>query len=192
VHLLPLTLVRENRLAYSCASIARTLVRGLCKIHQIKNKNGQVLYLSVFHYSFGYAKLPPDIPKKNLSLEDVIGLAQEQSLQAILARHRFRGSYWQYRTHVAKYLPSLSLSGELIDFNRSLIRYQREDGTYTYVEDYANAVTMAMNLQQNIGLTGDPYMQVQACNVSTSLVKIRISCTFPPLSRLDQTTARRL
>ena len=43
---------------------------------------------------------------KRLTLEEVISIAQDQSLQAILAKHRFRGSYWQYRTFKAKYLPS--------------------------------------------------------------------------------------
>ena len=95
-----------------------------------------------------------EAPKKILNLEAVIGLAQEQSLQAILARHRFRGSYWQYRTYVARYLPNLSLSGNLIDFNRSLKKYQRDDGTYTYIDDNANAITLGLNLKQNIGLTG--------------------------------------
>ena len=95
-----------------------------------------------------------EAPKKILTLEEVIAMSQEQSLQAILARHRFRGSYWQYRTHVANYLPRLSLSGDLVNFNRSLIKYQNPDGTYSYIEDNANAITMGLNLQQNIGLTG--------------------------------------
>ncbi|MBN2272962.1 MAG: TolC family protein [Bacteroidales bacterium] len=97
---------------------------------------------------------PQESPKKILTLEEVIGLAQEQSLPAILARHSFRGSYWQYRMHVANYLPKLSLDGQLIDFNRSLKKYQLQDGSYTYVEDNANAITMGMNLRQNIGFTG--------------------------------------
>jgi len=95
-----------------------------------------------------------EAPKKVLTLEEVIAMSQEQSLQAILARHRFRGSYWQYRTHVANYLPRLSLSGDLVNFNSSLIKYQNPDGTYSYIEDNANAITMGLNLQQNIGLTG--------------------------------------
>lgn len=97
---------------------------------------------------------PQENPKKVLTLEEVIGLAQDQSLQAILARHQFRGSYWQYRMHVANYLPKLSLEGDLVDFNRSLKKYQLSDGSYTYIKDYANAITMGLNLQQNIGLTG--------------------------------------
>ncbi|MBN1414904.1 MAG: TolC family protein [Bacteroidales bacterium] len=109
------------------------------------------LFILVFSITGTFAE---ETPKKTLSLDEVIRLAQEQSLQAILARHRFRGSYWQYRTHIAKYRPNLSLSGNLIDFNRSLKKYQREDGTYTYVEDYANTITMEMNLRQNVGLTG--------------------------------------
>jgi outer membrane protein TolC len=95
-----------------------------------------------------------DSLKRVLTLEEVISIAQDQSLQAILARHRFRGSYWQFRTYVAKYLPGLSLTGNLIDFNRSLEKYQREDGSYTYVNDNANTINMELNLKQNISLTG--------------------------------------
>jgi hypothetical protein len=43
---------------------------------------------------------------KRLTLEDVISLASEQSPNAFIAKHRFRASYWQYRTFVAEYRPS--------------------------------------------------------------------------------------
>ena len=55
---------------------------------------------------------------KRLTLEEVITIAQEQSPDAILAKHRFRASYWQFRTFKAEYLPSLTLSGTLPDYNR--------------------------------------------------------------------------
>jgi len=57
---------------------------------------------------------------KRLTLDEVIHIAQDQSLQAILAKHRFRGSYWQYRTFKAKYLPHLTLSSTIFNFDRSI------------------------------------------------------------------------
>ena len=44
----------------------------------------------------------------NLTLDDAIGLAREQSPMAIMARHQFRSSYWEYRTYKASFLPSLN------------------------------------------------------------------------------------
>ncbi|NLA48300.1 MAG: TolC family protein, partial [Bacteroidales bacterium] len=40
-----------------------------------------------------------------LTLDQVIRLAEEQSPLALMAKHRFRASYWQYRTYVAQYRP---------------------------------------------------------------------------------------
>ena len=42
---------------------------------------------------------------KQLTFQEVIILAEEQSPNALIAKHRFRASYWQYRTFVAQYRP---------------------------------------------------------------------------------------
>ena len=39
-----------------------------------------------------------------LSLDDVIYLAKEQSPDALIAKHRFRSSYWEFRSFKADYL----------------------------------------------------------------------------------------
>src|SRR5450631_2852151 len=48
---------------------------------------------------------------KKLTFDEVIKLSEEQSPNALMAKHRFRASYWQYRSYQAQYLPSLTLSG---------------------------------------------------------------------------------
>jgi len=48
---------------------------------------------------------------KRLTFEEVIKLAEVQSPNALMAKHRFRASYWQYRTFIAQYRPSLTLPG---------------------------------------------------------------------------------
>lgn len=89
-----------------------------------------------------------------LSIDDVLELARDYSPQAILAKHQFRSAYWEHRTYKAEYLPSLTLNGTFPNLNRSLVRYQLEDGTYKYIEENSNTASLGLSLNQNIGLTG--------------------------------------
>ncbi len=66
----------------------------------------------------------------NLSLDEVIKLAEDQSLNAILAKHRFRASYWQFRTFKAEYLPSLMLSGTIPNYSRIRISVYHRCSTW--------------------------------------------------------------
>jgi outer membrane protein len=92
---------------------------------------------------------------KRLSLEEVIRIAEDQSPNALMAKHRFRASYWQYRTFVAEYRPSLSLSGTLPEYNRIFEKvYNSQTGQEEYVEKNTNNASLSAQLSQNIGLTG--------------------------------------
>ena len=92
---------------------------------------------------------------KRLTLDNVVTLAEEQSPNALIAKHRFRASYWQYRTFIAEYRPSLTLSGTTPDYSTA---YSRVWNSTTSQWDYwatnvlQNLASLA--LTQNIGLTG--------------------------------------
>jgi len=92
---------------------------------------------------------------KQLTLEEVIKLAGEQSPYALIAKHRFRASYWQYRTFTAEYRPALTLTGNLPDYSTA---YSRVWNSVTEQYDYASTnilqTTGSLALAQNIGLTG--------------------------------------
>lgn len=90
----------------------------------------------------------------NLTLDDVVQIARDQSPQAILAQHRFRASYWQHRTYRAEFLPNLNLRGTLPDFNRSITSYTLPDGTDRFIERNIINSLANLTLNQNIGLTG--------------------------------------
>ncbi len=90
---------------------------------------------------------------KKLTFGDVIKLAEEQSPNALIAKHRFRASYWQYRSFKAQYLPSLRLSGTTPDFNNSLQR-QFKDSTFKYFQTNNVNNLGSLSLSQNIGPTG--------------------------------------
>jgi outer membrane protein TolC len=88
-----------------------------------------------------------------LTLEDVIQIAKDQSPSAIMARHRFRGSYWQYRTHIAKFRPSLTLSSVLPELSRSIDKITLEEGD-KFVPRSLMSSSVELQLVQNIALTG--------------------------------------
>ena len=89
-----------------------------------------------------------------LNLADVIRIAKEQSPSAILATHRFRGSYWEYRTHVAKFRPGLELTSTIPDLTRSIDRITKDDGTDIFVTRKLVNSTLDLSLTQNIPFTG--------------------------------------
>ena len=92
---------------------------------------------------------------KKLTFEEVIKIAEEQSPNALIAKHRFRASYWQYRSYKAQYLPSLTLSGTTPDFSNGLDKvydYSTNQFSYRQTNTLSNLGTLA--LSQNIGPTG--------------------------------------
>lgn len=91
---------------------------------------------------------------EELTFEEVIKLAREQSPDAIMAKHQFRANYWEFRTYKADFRPNLSLGTTFPDFSRAIKKYQNSDGTYSYVEDNLNSSSAQLNLRQNVGLTG--------------------------------------
>lgn len=92
---------------------------------------------------------------KILTFEDVIKLSEEQSPNALMAKHRFRASYWQYRTFVAQYRPSLTMAGTTPDFSNSYDKvWNSSTGGYEYRTSNTLSNLAALSLSQNIGFTG--------------------------------------
>jgi hypothetical protein len=90
---------------------------------------------------------------KKLTFEEVIKLAETQSPNALIATHRFRSSYWSYRTFVAQYRPALTLTGTTPDYSTANTRvYVNGNWDYVTTDMLQNIGSLA--LSQNIGLTG--------------------------------------
>jgi outer membrane protein TolC len=92
---------------------------------------------------------------KRLTFEEVIKLAEEQSPNALIAKHRFRASYWQYRTFIAQYRPSLTLTGSTPDYSTAFSRvWNSVTDQYDYISTNILQTVGSLALSQNIGLTG--------------------------------------
>ena len=92
---------------------------------------------------------------RKLTFNEVIKLSEEQSPNALMAKHRFRASYWQYRTFVAEYRPSLTLTGTTPYYTTA---YERVWNSVLERWDYKSTNVLrnlgSLALSQNIGLTG--------------------------------------
>lgn len=114
----------------------------------------QILLFFIVSGIFFPSRLHAQTSVRDFTLEEVIELARDQSLQAILAKHQFRADYWEFRSYKAKYLPNISLRSQFPQFRRAIKEYQNPDGSYKYIEDNVNTSSLNVDISQNIGLTG--------------------------------------
>jgi outer membrane protein TolC len=101
---------------------------------------------------------PPAVAQEDntnlLSLEDVIYIAHQQSPDALIAKHKFRSSYWEYRTFKADYLPALTLAGTIPEYNRGIDAVQQPDGSIEFKPVDQGGADARLSLGQQIGPTG--------------------------------------
>ena len=92
---------------------------------------------------------------QQLTLRDAIRIAQENSLDAKVARFSFLANYWTYRSFKAQLLPSVNLSGGLGNSNRSLVQTRNyEDGRLAYVTNNTMSNNLTLSIDQQIAATG--------------------------------------
>jgi len=92
---------------------------------------------------------------KKLTFQEVIKLSETNSPNALIAKHRFRASYWSYRTFLAQYRPSLTLTGTTPDYSNAIDKvYDSNTGSYIYRATNTVSNLASLSLSQNIGLTG--------------------------------------
>ena len=92
--------------------------------------------------------------RRKLTLEEVVAIARQQSPDAFAARHRYRGSYWHYRSHQAGYLPHLQFDATIPNLNRSISPITLPDGSDMFVRRSLAISSGNLSLSQTIGLTG--------------------------------------
>ncbi len=88
-----------------------------------------------------------------LTLDEAIVLARDQSPQAVAARHQYRASYWNWRSHKADYLPSLSLN-TYSSLNRSISPVTMPDGSDSFVHRNQLLNDGNLTINQNVSLLG--------------------------------------
>jgi outer membrane protein TolC len=94
------------------------------------------------------------IEVKRLTLSEVINVAHEQSLMALMSRHQFRSSYWEFRSFKASTRPGLTLEGTLPNLTLATESVVQPDGTEEFVDRSIMRTSLDMQLSQNLWFTG--------------------------------------
>lgn len=115
---------------------------------------GLLLLLTFVNTSHGQDSQQATNTAQYLSLDEVIRLAQERSPDALINIHRFRRSYWEYRSFKAGYLPNMTLDATLPNFTRSIDAITQSDGSESYQDRKLSRYSAALSLRQKVGLTG--------------------------------------
>ena len=89
-----------------------------------------------------------------LTLNECIDIAHENSPLARAAKFARISSKWQYQSFRADLLPSLSLSGNAPNFNKSIFTNTLDNGQVVFSSRTQSEATAAMSINQNILLTG--------------------------------------
>lgn len=93
--------------------------------------------------------------KKVMTLEDVIEVASQQSLDAFISENMYLANYWQFRYFKADRLPSLTLDATPLDYNRSMQKvYNYDENRDEFVEREDFNSDLSLQLNQNVGFTG--------------------------------------
>ena len=95
------------------------------------------------------------IVPRTLNMQQVVELAQENSIAAMSNRNTFASRYWSYRSFKAELLPSLNLSANLAQFDRSLAAMQdAQSGAIYYRTNYNMNNSARLYVSQNVPWTG--------------------------------------
>ncbi len=124
------------------------------KTQIITLKQFQYLFLIVLISGF-QLNLKAQPAKYSLSLDEVVKIASQSSLDAFRYKNMYLASYWEYRYYRADKLPSLSMNATPLDFNHYRKReynFQTNEDQYV-LRDYFNS-DLAVQLNQKVGLTG--------------------------------------
>lgn len=121
---------------------------------------------------------------KMLTLQQVISIASQQSLDAFRNKNMYLSSYWEFRNFKADNLPNLSFAATPLDFNRSMQK------VYNYAEnrdeykprEFLNS-DMTLSLSQNVRLTGGRIFAQSELNLTENLGSEKLtSFTSTPVS----------
>ena len=113
-----------------------------------------ILLIISLYCSSIISKAQQDI-EKTYSLQEIIQIAQEQSIDALVAKQSFKQSYWAFRAYKAKYLPSVDISTDLVNFSKSNTKqFNSLDTSYHFYETITNSSNCGMVIKQNILQTG--------------------------------------
>lgn len=106
----------------------------------------------IFFCNAAFAQTDPD--KVDISLTEVIRIAQGEAPVALIAQTRLSNNYWRYQSALADFKPQLSFSGTLPNLNRSIEPISLPDGTEKFLNRSFMTTEAGVTMSQRVAQTG--------------------------------------
>ena len=93
-----------------------------------------------------------------MTLEEVMELAEVQSLEAFRAQNMYLVGYWNYRSYKASLLPNVNLDIEPVSYVRAITkRYDFEQNIDVYRQQQSLENSAGLSVKQNLPFTGGTF-----------------------------------
>jgi outer membrane protein TolC len=92
--------------------------------------------------------------QRQITLEEAISIAQQNSPDYKTLLNQNQASYWRYRNYKASFLPQLRLDATLPSYSNSINRQTNDEGQDVFVPSNQSRIDGNLSLNQNIALTG--------------------------------------
>ena len=112
----------------------------------------RLLYIAVVLLNFTF--LNGQTKTLQLSLSEVVTLAQSDAPDVLIANTRLNNSYWRYKSFLADYKPQINLDAQLPNLNRSIASITLPDGTDAFINRSLMSSSLGLQLSQQITATG--------------------------------------
>ncbi len=106
-----------------------------------------------------------------VSLSEIVKMAQEGALDARIAQTAVRNDYWRYQSFLADYKPQIGLTATLPNLNRSIQPITLPDGSDAFIDRALMSNALGLRLDQDVALTGGSVF------VTTQLERIDVFAT---------------
>lgn len=103
------------------------------------------------------AQQPDTLPTvhQTITLDDILKIAGENSLDIFKAKLQYGVDYWEYRSFKASLLPNVEFETQPFTFNRALVeRYDSEQNIDVFRQQQTINSYTNLSITQDIGLTG--------------------------------------
>ena len=89
-----------------------------------------------------------------ITLTEAVELGISRSVDVMVAKNEYISAYWDYRTYKTELLPEVTFKGTAPYYSNSSSMYQKEDGSYDYVNNNYYKIDAGLSITQNIPWTG--------------------------------------
>lgn len=92
-----------------------------------------------------------------ITLTEAVELGISRSVDVMVAKNEYISAYWDYRTYKTELLPEVTFKGTAPTIRTLRSMYQKEDGSYDYVNNNYYKIDAGLSITQNIRGREEPF-----------------------------------